>query len=135
MGIFMKAFIFLLTLLTVHSANAHTYRCEELTPSKHSKGKVFVRVSELEEVTKKHSEGQDFDNIYRVQVDIKQISGRVVRFTRTVYSYAKVLDVEYQINATKDGVRFHLYLDEEDEAGIVFTDGDGQKRKVNLKCR
>ncbi len=130
-----KILTFLLPLITSLSANAHTYRCEEISRGTNPKGRVFVTVDELEEVTKKVPQGKDFDHVYRVKVDIIQVAGKAVRLSRSFFSYATSLDVEYKINDTKEDVRFHLYLDEDDEAGIMFTDREGQKRKINLRCR
>ena len=118
----------------------YTYKCTSIAnddlESEILRGTTSVTITELANVTEKVSWGERYDVVYKVKVDILQTLGSEVTKQQSFINYATNSDVEYNISAVKkEGVSIYIFLDEMDQAGIVFTDSNGKKNTVRLSCK
>lgn len=122
-----------LAFLSITSAQAYTYKCTEINPTSSI---TKVTIEELEDVTDSVTFGDRYDSVSKVKVDIVVKKDKKIIEEKSFESYATTEDVFYQISAVKkEGVKFFLFLDEENQAGIEFINQDGVKRKMQLSCR
>lgn len=132
----MKSLILIATLAFTTFAGAaelYNYNCTQLNPKSEI---TTVSVKELAIVTDEVSFGSHYDAVARVKVDIVTKKKNKVIFEQSFFAHATTEDVFYQISAVKnEGVKFYLYLDEDDQAGVEFTLEDGSKEKISLSCK
>lgn len=117
------------------SASDYTYTCKQRTdrsPVDPALGKITVIVKQLKQLQSGvEYRGQYADAVDEVLVTIqaqKRSSTKVLRTTKAI-----ALSEDVMFNIDSNGIVFHLYMDELDEAGISFKHNN-KKISVDLAC-
>jgi hypothetical protein len=123
-------FLTVLALFLSLSAHAYTYKCTENVEGTTRQPKLSVTIEELAEVTDEVTWSSHYDHVYKVRITLTK-SNKRTRFD----AFSTSEDVYYTISSVKaNGFKFHLYLDEHDQAGVELTADDGTKKKYSLIC-
>lgn len=128
---FAKYFIPFLAFVAI-TAQAGTYTCSEIIPQSE---KTIMTIEELEDVTSSVSFGEKYDSVFKVKVTIVTKSNNKIINEKSFVSFATAADVYYQINAVqKEGVKFFMYMDEEDQSRLEISNPGSTKTRLSLIC-
>lgn len=135
----MKSILSLLTLLsltTTQASELYAYTCKEKSNSS-SEAIYVVRIQETKDLTKALRNYRSVDQAAAVKIslNLEVNNGSIYTNLKTFEAIATSEDVFYTISSVKkNGFSFYLYLDEYDQAGMVLTNADGKKERINLIC-
>jgi hypothetical protein len=117
------------------SASDYTYKCQQRTdrsPVNPSVGKVSVEVTQLGQIGYATEYRGDYvDSIDQVKVVVKTTKKGKTEIVKSVTAISTSEDVSFNID--DHGIKFYLYLDELEEAGITLR-LHGKKVDVSLAC-
>lgn len=119
----------------VAQASDYNYVCKQRTdrtPVDAKIGKVLVSVKHLKTMASATEyRGQYWDSIDKVLVEVNTVKNGKATNLRTLTAIATSEDVYFGID--NNGIKFHLYLDELEEAGITLKI-NGRKKEISLVC-
>lgn len=97
------------------------------------RARTTVIIEQTADVTKQFPKSK-YDKIYNVNVTIKSTLRGQTTIVDQFKARAVSEDVEYRMVSAKPRVSFYVYLDEMDQAGVLYRDESGRYRQVNLNC-
>ncbi len=135
----MKRFITVLTasafMALSASAADYTYKCKQRTdrsPVDAKVGKISVVVTHLKTVASATEyRGQYVDSVDSVKVVVSATNNGKTTVVKSAIATALSEDVMF--NISDNGIKFHLYMDEMEEASIELK-LNGKKVDVSLTC-
>ena len=118
------------------SSEAATFTCKEIYDIRQEviRARTTVVVKETADITKTVSDRMGKDFVYKVDVTISTTLRGQTTIEKKFSAIAGSEDVMYEMNSRSQGVRFYVYLDEANQAGVEYTDSKGRAKKISLSC-